>query len=194
MPIFACLILRINVISLPLPSGYLGSLDAKTGVSYSGILPDGSRVGIMRMKIATTLAQGIAFLHDKVKQPHVHQDIHADNVLLDEEFGAHLMGVSVKVCAMGSDAGEDSNGRMIRNMRYIKLLSLYDKAKRAVLPYLGVDIGKRRSSICVGYPSSGVIIPMRLPMDGLIYTIRHNLLDNAAGSIEFSTALNTLAQ
>ncbi|KAK1561904.1 hypothetical protein Q3G72_002765 [Acer saccharum] len=83
---------------------------------------------------------------------------------------------------------------MIRNMRYIKLLSLYDKAKRSVLPYLGVDIGKRRSSICVGYPSSDVIIPMRLPMDGLIYTIRQNLLDNAASSIEFSTALNTLAQ
>ncbi|KAK1563778.1 hypothetical protein Q3G72_032678 [Acer saccharum] len=121
MPIFACLILRINVISLPLPSGYLESY-AKTGVSYSGILPDGSRVGIMRMKIATTLAQGIAFLHDKVKQPHVHQDIHADNVLLDEEFGAHLMGVSVKVCAMGSDAGEDSNGSRFDGVaKYIRM-------------------------------------------------------------------------
>ncbi|KAK6931892.1 Serine-threonine/tyrosine-protein kinase, catalytic domain [Dillenia turbinata] len=77
----------------------------------------------MRMKVATTLAQGIAFLvrkvcllriayvacrglinfadlkakcflHDKVK-PHVHRDIRASDVLLDEEFGAHLMGVGL---------------------------------------------------------------------------------------------------
>ncbi|KAI4335175.1 hypothetical protein L6164_013845 [Bauhinia variegata] len=49
----------------------------------------------MRMKIATTLAQGIAFLHDKVKPYVVHRDIRASNVLLDEEFGAHLMGVGL---------------------------------------------------------------------------------------------------
>ncbi|KAJ0017946.1 hypothetical protein Pint_12074 [Pistacia integerrima] len=140
--------------------------DAKTGSTYSGILPDGSRVAVkrlkrssfkrkkefyseigrvarlhhpnlvavkgccydhgdryivyefvvngpldrwlhhiprggrsldwaMRMKIATTLAQGIAFLHDKVKPHVVHRDIRASNVLLDEEFGAHLMGVGL---------------------------------------------------------------------------------------------------
>lgn len=140
--------------------------DAKTGGTYSGLLPDGSRVAIkrlkrsnfqrkkefyseigrvarlhhpnlvavkgccydhgdryivyefivngpldkwlhhiprggrsldwaMRMKIATTLAQGIAFLHDKVKPHVVHRDIRASNVLLDEEFGAHLMGVGL---------------------------------------------------------------------------------------------------
>ncbi|KAF2309218.1 hypothetical protein GH714_001212 [Hevea brasiliensis] len=49
----------------------------------------------MRMKIATTLAQGIAFLHDKVKPHVVHRDIRASNVLLDEEFGAHLIGVGL---------------------------------------------------------------------------------------------------
>ncbi|CAB4286171.1 unnamed protein product [Prunus armeniaca] len=49
----------------------------------------------MRMKIATTLAQGIAFLHDKVKPHVVHRDIRASNVLLDEDFGAHLMGVGL---------------------------------------------------------------------------------------------------
>lgn len=49
----------------------------------------------MRMKIATTLAQGIAFLHDKVKPQVVHRDIRASNVLLDEEFRAHLMGVGL---------------------------------------------------------------------------------------------------
>ncbi|XP_017422151.1 C-type lectin receptor-like tyrosine-protein kinase At1g52310 isoform X2 [Vigna angularis] len=49
----------------------------------------------MRMKIATTLAQGIAFLHDKVKPQVVHRDIRASNVLLDEEFGARLMGVGL---------------------------------------------------------------------------------------------------
>ncbi|KAL5724546.1 hypothetical protein ACHQM5_007790 [Ranunculus cassubicifolius] len=49
----------------------------------------------MRMRVATTLAQGIAFLHDKVKPHVVHRDIRASNVLLDEEFGAHLMGVGV---------------------------------------------------------------------------------------------------
>ncbi|KAK9086078.1 hypothetical protein Sjap_026489 [Stephania japonica] len=48
----------------------------------------------MRMRVAITLAQGIAFLHDK--KPHlVHRDIRASNVLLDEEFGAHLMGVGL---------------------------------------------------------------------------------------------------
>ncbi|XP_059625514.1 C-type lectin receptor-like tyrosine-protein kinase At1g52310 [Cornus florida] len=140
--------------------------DAKTGSTYSGLLPDGSRVAVkrlkrssfqrkkefhseigrvarlhhpnlvavkgccynhgdryivyefiangpldrwlhhiprggrsldwaMRMKVATTLAQGIAFLHDKVKPQVVHRDIRASNVLLDEEFGAHLMGVGL---------------------------------------------------------------------------------------------------
>ncbi|KAK1417682.1 hypothetical protein QVD17_26816 [Tagetes erecta] len=49
----------------------------------------------MRMKVATTLAQGIAFLHDKVKPQVVHRDIHASNVLLDEDFNAHLMGVGL---------------------------------------------------------------------------------------------------
>ncbi|GLJ45727.1 hypothetical protein SUGI_0962320 [Cryptomeria japonica] len=49
----------------------------------------------MRMRIATTLAQGIAFLHDKVKPHVVHRDIQANNVLLDEEFGAHILGVGL---------------------------------------------------------------------------------------------------
>ncbi|CAH9110741.1 unnamed protein product [Cuscuta epithymum] len=49
----------------------------------------------MRMSIATSLAQGIAFLHDKVKPQVVHRDIRASNVLLDEDFGAHLMGVGL---------------------------------------------------------------------------------------------------
>ncbi|KAF9607564.1 hypothetical protein IFM89_036926 [Coptis chinensis] len=49
----------------------------------------------MRIQVATTLAQGIAFLHDKVKPHVVHRDIRASNVLLDEEFGAHLMGVGL---------------------------------------------------------------------------------------------------
>lgn len=35
------------------------------------------------------------FLHDKVKPQVVHRDIRASNVLLDEEFGAHLMGVGL---------------------------------------------------------------------------------------------------
>ncbi|KAJ8644326.1 hypothetical protein MRB53_006074 [Persea americana] len=140
--------------------------DAKTGGTYSGILPDGSRVAVKRLKrssfqrkkefyseigrvarlhhpnlvavkgccydhgdryivyefvangpldrwlhhipmggrsldwarrmrVATTLAQGIAFLHDKVKPHVVHRDIRANNVLLDEEFGSHLMGVGL---------------------------------------------------------------------------------------------------
>lgn len=49
----------------------------------------------MRMRVATTLAQGIAFLHDKVKPQVVHRDIRASNVLIDEEFRAHLMGVGL---------------------------------------------------------------------------------------------------
>ncbi|KAG0468479.1 hypothetical protein HPP92_017807 [Vanilla planifolia] len=49
----------------------------------------------MRMRIATTLAQGIAFLHDKVKPHVVHRNICASNVLLDEEFDAHLLGVGL---------------------------------------------------------------------------------------------------
>ncbi|ONK77920.1 uncharacterized protein A4U43_C02F12320 [Asparagus officinalis] len=49
----------------------------------------------MRMRVATTLAQGIAFLHDKVKPQVVHRDIRASNVLIDEDFGAHLMGVGL---------------------------------------------------------------------------------------------------
>ncbi|XP_047079317.1 C-type lectin receptor-like tyrosine-protein kinase At1g52310 [Lolium rigidum] len=50
---------------------------------------------VTRMRVATTLAQGIAFLHDKVKPQVVHRDIRASNVLLDEEFGSHLMGIGL---------------------------------------------------------------------------------------------------
>ncbi|KAH9288557.1 hypothetical protein KI387_032674, partial [Taxus chinensis] len=49
----------------------------------------------MRMHIATTLAQGIAFLHDKVKPHVVHRDIRANNVLLDEDYRAHILGVGL---------------------------------------------------------------------------------------------------
>ena len=35
------------------------------------------------------------FLHDKVKPQVVHRDIRTSNVLLDEEFGARLMGVGL---------------------------------------------------------------------------------------------------
>lgn len=35
------------------------------------------------------------FLHDKVKPQVVHRDIRASNVLLDEDFGAHLKGVGL---------------------------------------------------------------------------------------------------
>lgn len=48
-----------------------------------------------RMRIAVTLAQGIAFLHDKVKPHVVHRDIRSSNVLLDEEFRAHILGVGL---------------------------------------------------------------------------------------------------
>ncbi|KAK6150235.1 hypothetical protein DH2020_017760 [Rehmannia glutinosa] len=60
-------------------------------------IPRGGRTldWAMRMKVATSLAQGIAFLHDKVKPQVVHRDIRATNVLLDEDFGAHLMGVGL---------------------------------------------------------------------------------------------------
>ncbi|KAI0504356.1 hypothetical protein KFK09_015308 [Dendrobium nobile] len=63
----------------------------------------------MRMKIATTLAQGIAFLHDKVKPHVVHRNICASNVLLDEEFGAHLLGVGLSRCV----PWEAMNGRTV---------------------------------------------------------------------------------
>ncbi|MCO5560055.1 hypothetical protein L7F22_013661 [Adiantum nelumboides] len=49
----------------------------------------------MRMRIAVTLAQGIAFLHDKVRPHVVHRDIRSSNVLLDEEFRAHILGVGL---------------------------------------------------------------------------------------------------
>ncbi|KAL8033977.1 hypothetical protein ABFX02_13G190900 [Erythranthe guttata] len=60
-------------------------------------IPRGGRTldWAMRMKVATSLAQGIAFLHDKVKPQVVHRDIRATNVLLDEDFDAHLMGVGL---------------------------------------------------------------------------------------------------
>ncbi|XP_057812028.1 C-type lectin receptor-like tyrosine-protein kinase At1g52310 [Salvia miltiorrhiza] len=60
-------------------------------------IPRGGRTldWAMRMKVAMGLAQGIAFLHDKVKPQVVHRDIRASNVLLDEDFGAHLMGVGL---------------------------------------------------------------------------------------------------
>lgn len=48
-----------------------------------------------RMRIATTLAQGLAYLHDILKPHVVHRDVRASNVLLDEHFDAHILGVGL---------------------------------------------------------------------------------------------------
>ncbi|KAJ7540382.1 hypothetical protein O6H91_10G012000 [Diphasiastrum complanatum] len=48
-----------------------------------------------RIHIAITIAEGIAFLHDTVKPNVVHKDIRASNVLLDQDFNAHLIGVGL---------------------------------------------------------------------------------------------------
>ncbi|KAF2317327.1 hypothetical protein GH714_020227 [Hevea brasiliensis] len=102
--------------------------DAKTGGTYSGLLPDGSRVAVKRLKRSDfqrkkdfyseigrvarlhhpnlVAIKGCChdhgdryivyeFLHDKFKPHVVHRDIRASNVPLDEEFGAHMMGVGL---------------------------------------------------------------------------------------------------
>ncbi|KAK0583631.1 hypothetical protein LWI29_000524 [Acer saccharum] len=96
-----------------------------------------------------------------------------------------------RLSLLGVDIGKTQSG--IRNMRFIKTLSLYDYAKRARLSLLGVDIGKTQSGVCVAYLTSGIIVPARLPVDDPIYSFKHNLIDEAADSFEFSTALNRLA-
>ncbi|XP_024395608.1 C-type lectin receptor-like tyrosine-protein kinase At1g52310 isoform X2 [Physcomitrium patens] len=48
-----------------------------------------------RIRIATTLAQGLAYLHDTLKPHVVHRDVRASNVLLDEHFDAHILGVGL---------------------------------------------------------------------------------------------------
>ncbi|KAK1548732.1 hypothetical protein Q3G72_016287, partial [Acer saccharum] len=97
-----------------------------------------------------------------------------------------------RLSLLGVDIGKTQSG--IRNMRFIKASSLYDYAKRARLSLLGVDIGKTQSGVCVAYPTSGVIVLARLSIDGPIYSFKHNLIDEAADSFEFSTALNRLAK
>ncbi|KAH8974652.1 hypothetical protein BDL97_01G112900 [Sphagnum fallax] len=50
---------------------------------------------VERVRIATTVARGIAYLHHTLK-PHVlHRDIRASNVLLDETFNAKILGVGL---------------------------------------------------------------------------------------------------
>ncbi|CAM6071764.1 unnamed protein product [Sphagnum tenellum] len=53
-----------------------------------------------RIRIATTVAQGISFLHDTLKPHVVHGDIRASNVLLDEQFDAHILGVGGRKVAL----------------------------------------------------------------------------------------------
>ncbi|KAG0588259.1 hypothetical protein KC19_2G229600 [Ceratodon purpureus] len=48
-----------------------------------------------RVRIATTLAQGLSYLHDTLKPQVVHKDVRASNVLLDELFDAHILGVGL---------------------------------------------------------------------------------------------------
>lgn len=47
------------------------------------------------MRIATTLAQGLSYLHDTLKPHAVHRDVRPSNVLLDENYDAHLLGVGL---------------------------------------------------------------------------------------------------
>ncbi|KAG6534922.1 hypothetical protein ZIOFF_008830 [Zingiber officinale] len=52
---------------------------------------------VLFLVMPTGCGEGVKdqFLHDKVKPQVVHRDIRASNVLLDEEFGSHLMGVGL---------------------------------------------------------------------------------------------------
>lgn len=47
------------------------------------------------MLMVTTLSQGIVFLHDKVKPHEVRGDFQVNNVHLDDEFGAYILGVGL---------------------------------------------------------------------------------------------------
>ncbi|WMV15276.1 hypothetical protein MTR67_008661 [Solanum verrucosum] len=51
-------------------------------------------VSLLILLVLTFIKCG-RFLHDKMKPQVVHRDIRASNVLLDEDFGAHLMGVGL---------------------------------------------------------------------------------------------------
>ncbi|EFJ13738.1 hypothetical protein SELMODRAFT_17949, partial [Selaginella moellendorffii] len=63
-----------------------GSLQSKLQQRHTYISLDWSK----RYKIAVGVAQGLTYLHHNCKQQFVHCDLNPSNILLDDEFEAHI--------------------------------------------------------------------------------------------------------
>ncbi|KAG6791198.1 hypothetical protein POTOM_000310 [Populus tomentosa] len=77
---------------LILSSGLVSNNSSITWITFHGAYDFGFLIKILTRR---ELPSDMRFLHDKVKPHVVHRDIRASSVLLDEEFGAHLMGVGL---------------------------------------------------------------------------------------------------
>ncbi|KAL7118771.1 hypothetical protein ACP275_02G022600 [Erythranthe tilingii] len=69
---------------------------------------------ITRLKIAIGAAEGLAYLHHECVPPHVHRDIQASSILLDDKYEVRLGSLS-EVCAQ---EGEPHQSRMPKFLRF----------------------------------------------------------------------------
>ncbi|XP_058190662.1 probable LRR receptor-like serine/threonine-protein kinase At2g16250 [Rhododendron vialii] len=68
---------------------------------------------ITRLKIATGAAEGLSYLHHECSPPHVHRDVQASSILLDDKFEVRLGSLS-EVCVQEGDAHQSMITRLLR--------------------------------------------------------------------------------
>ncbi|KAM2479180.1 hypothetical protein PS1_002946 [Malus domestica] len=68
---------------------------------------------ITRLKIALGAAEGLSYLHHECNPPHVHRDVQASSILLDDKFEVRLGSVS-DVCPQEGDTHQSRITRLLR--------------------------------------------------------------------------------
>lgn len=94
-----------------MPNGDLSnSLYRSTSLENDGLQ---SLDWITRLKIAIGAAEGLAYLHHECDPPHVHRDIQASSILLDDKYDVRLGSLS-EVCPQGVDTNQNVITRLLR--------------------------------------------------------------------------------
>jgi serine/threonine protein kinase len=88
-----------------------------------GDLLDGPKASVLdwpiRYKIALQAAQGLAYLHHHCEPSIVHRDVKSNNILLDEDYGAHIADFGVAKILQSRGKGTDSMSAIAGSYGYI---------------------------------------------------------------------------